>query len=182
MKIKYFCLIFLLGACLLFGCSGINDEDSCSNIPIRQVTFVDKGGAVLDPISTTVIIKSDSIEYLRSQAGIIIEQWSKPIQLSEFYAVRRIIVQYHLMGRGDLEDYEQPPCEEEQTIADPAFGISICGPLPYCAGWRGMAITIDRIDSSHTFDINGSLCVRGLWPEGVRALVDLEDELVAKYQ
>ena len=182
MKIKYFCLILLLGACLLFSCIGINDEDNCSDIPIRQVTFVDKGGAVLDPISTTVIIKSDFMEYIRSQSGNIIEQWTKQIQPFEFNSVRQIIDNYNLFYRDDLTDYEQPPCEDGQNIVDPLLGISVCDPLPYCTGWRGMTITINRIDCSHTFDISGSLCVRELWPEGILALVDLKDELVAKYQ
>lgn len=180
MKLNYLCIVLLLGLCVLFGCN--EHFGDSHNLPITQVTFVDKGGAVLDPISITVIIKSDSIEYSRSQSGNIIEQWTKQIQHAEFNSVRQIIDYYNLFNRDDLTDYEQPPCEDGQNVVDPLLGISICEPLPYCTGWRGMTITMDRIDSSHTFDINGSLCVRELWPEGIRALVDLKDELVVKYK
>ena len=129
----------------------------CNNSSTTQVTFLDKGAVVPNFLSTTVIINSESIEYLRSQSGDIIEQWSQQIQPVDFTSVQEIIADYGLVCTDDITGYGG------------------------CVGWRGMAITIDRTDRSHTFDIMGSVCI-GQWPEGVRALVDLESELVTKYR
>jgi hypothetical protein len=159
MKLNYLCIVLLLGLCILFGCN--KNSDDSSNIPITQVTFVDKGAVVPDPISTTVIIKSDSIEYLSTQSGNIINQWSKQIQSSEFNSVQQLIDNYNLFYSDDITlGNGQSPCE----------------------GWQGMTITMDGTDSSHTINIMGDVCAREQWSEGVHALFDLKDELVTKYQ
>jgi hypothetical protein len=51
-----------------------------------------------------------------------------------------------------------------------------------CEGWGGMTISIDDDGSIHSFDISGTVCSSDQWPEGVRELVALRDELIAKYE
>jgi hypothetical protein len=159
MRFNMIWILSLVGSFILFACNG--DSDDSNNISESQVTFVDNGAVVSDPISTTIIISSDSIEYSTSQSGTIIGQWSKQIQSSDYDSVQQIIDDYDLLQADNITlDEGQTPCE----------------------GWGGMTITIDQDDSSHSLDISGGVCSREQWPEGIRALVDLKDVLVAKYQ
>jgi hypothetical protein len=159
MRFNNIWILFLVGSCILFACNG--NSDHSNNIPEPVVIFVNNGAVVPDPISTTVTISSDSIEYETEQSGTIIEQWSEQIESSDYESVQQIIDDYDLLQMNDvtLEEGQEP-----------------------CSGWEGMTITIDEADSSHSFDIMGAVCSREQWPEGVRELVDLRDELVAKYE
>jgi hypothetical protein len=132
----------------------------CKNVAETQVTIVDKGAVVPIPISTKVKITSHSIKYVSSQFEIITALWVRQIDPSDYNSVRNLIDGYNLLEMNDI------------ILAE--------GQMP-CDGWRGMTITIDEAGNSHSFDIEGVAC-RDQWPEGVRALVDLKDELVEKYQ
>ncbi|MBN1665293.1 MAG: hypothetical protein JW943_16990 [Deltaproteobacteria bacterium] len=157
MKLKQLGVIFLLGVCVLLGC---NTSDDPVHVSVTQVTFVDNGAVVPNPVVTTVTIKPDSIEYARSQSGAVIEQWSKQIESSDFDSLRQPIDVYGLFESADV------------TLAEGQFPM---------VGWRGMTITISRTDGSHTITISGSVS-RTQWPQGIQELVNIKDELLEKYQ
>jgi hypothetical protein len=129
------------------------------------VKFVDNGIVYPESISTTVIISSELIECEESQTDTIIEEWSKVIDTSEFDSVKQVVNDYNLVQMEDviLAEGQEP-----------------------CSGWKGMTIKITETDNeasnTNSFEIMGSVCKRDEWPVGVRALVDLKDELVDKYQ
>ena len=155
MRFNTILILFLVVSCILFACNGDSDDPGTIT-----VTLVDYGAVAFDPTSTTVTISSDSIEYEQEQSGTIINQWSEQIESSDYESVRQIVEDYNLVQMTDLT------LEEGQDA---------------CIGWEGMTITIDDNDSSHSFEIQGSVC-RIYWPEGVLALVDLKDALVAEYR
>ena len=155
MKLHYICIVLFLGSFIFWGC-----KPQCDDTPVSRVTFVDKGVVVPDYVITRVIISPDSIEHIiASENGTVEEQWSKPIEASDFDAMQQIIDEHNLFCANDVKGQ------------------------PGCAGWQGMAITISGTDNStQTIDIMGTACKKELWPAGVRELIELEDELVEKYQ
>jgi hypothetical protein len=161
MRLNYLWMALLIGVCILCGCGSDDSAVNPESIPVSKVTFLDKGPIVPDTVTVTVAIKLDSIEYISQNSGGIINQWSKKIELSDFMSVQQIINQYKLFQSDDV------------TLPD--------GAMP-CTGWSGMMITIDSYNSSHSFDIAGAVCSKTQWPEGVQALVNLKDELIAKYE
>jgi hypothetical protein len=161
MRLNYFFAALLLLAGILVGCNDHSDDSKDSNtIPVSEVSFVDKGAVVPNPVSTTDTITPDSIEYVKSQSNTIIEEWSKPIESSDFDSVQRIINEYDLFNGSDI------------ILAE--------GQMP-CAGWQGMTVTLVGTNTTHTINIPGSVCSRDRWTEGVRALVELKEDLVEKY-
>ncbi|MGB5218111.1 MAG: hypothetical protein WBN66_07415 [Smithella sp.] len=161
MRLNYLFVALLLIAGIFVGCNDHSDDSKDSNtIPVSEVSFVDKGAVVPNPVSLTVTITPDSIEYVKSQTNTVIEEWSNPIEASDFDSVQRIIDVYDLFNGSDI------------TLAE--------GQIP-CTGWQGMTVTLVGADTTHTINIPGSVCSRDQWSEGVRALVELKDDLVEKY-
>lgn len=161
MKLNYLFVALLLVAGFLLSCNDHSDDSSDSNnISVSEVSFVDKGAVVPDPVSTTVTIRPDSIEYVKSQSNTVIEEWSNQIEASDFDLVQQTIDQYDLFNSNDitLSEVQMP-----------------------CLGWKGMAITLIGPNTTHAINISGSVCSRDQWSEGVHALVDLKDDLVEKY-
>lgn len=159
MKSSYLCMFMLLGLCVIvLGCN--DNSDYSSTIPVSQVSFVDYGAVVPNPISTTVTISPNSIVYTSTQSGNIIEQWSNQIEAADFDSIQQIINEYSLFYSNDI------------TLAS--------GQEP-CEGSGGMTISMNGVDISHTINIAGTVCSRDQWPEGIHSLVDLKDSLVEKY-
>jgi len=158
MKLNYLYIALFLGASISFGC-----KHYCDDMPVSQVTFVDKGGVYPGFVTTKVIISPDSIEHIIvSENGTIDEQWSQQIQSSDFDVLQQIIDEHDLF------------CADDITLRKWQSA---------CTGWQGMTITIRATDnSSHAIDIEGAICIKEQWPAGVRELVELEDALVEKYQ
>ena len=150
-----------LVASIILSCNDHSDDSNDSNnIPVSEVSFVDKGAVVPNPVSTTVTITPDSIEYVKSQTNTIIEEWSNPIEASDFDSAQRIINEYDLFNGSDI------------TLTE--------GQMP-CAGWQGMTVMLVGTNTTHTINIPGSVCSRDQWSEGIRALVELKEDLVEKY-
>ena len=161
MRLNYLFVVLLLVAGFLLSCNEHSDDSKdSSTIPVSEVIFVDKGAVVPNPVSTAVTITPNSIEYVKSQSNTVIEEWSNPIEASDFDSVQEIIDVYDLFNGTDI------------TLAE--------GQMP-CAGWQGMTVTLVGADTSHTINIPGSVCSRDQWSEGVRALVELKEDLVEKY-
>lgn len=161
MRYKRIWMLVMIGSFALFACNGNNDDSGASDgVGEVVVEFIDHGAVLPDPVSTTVTIDSDSIEYETEQSGEIVEQWSGTIDAEEYESLQLIIDDYNLL---EMEDVTP----EEGDI---------------CDGWGGMRISIDNDGSIYSFGIAGTVCSRDQWPEGVRALVDLRDELLVKYE
>lgn len=153
--------LFVLAVITLSCFSGCGTSNSKST-QIEGVTFVDKGGVALDPAVTTVTIDSQTMRFSLTQGGQPVSQWSRQIQFSDYTSVHRVVTDYNLLERGDVN---LPPGAPQE-----------------CVGGMGMSITITSNKGVHSFDISGDVsCNRSLWPEGVRNLVTLEDALLAKY-
>ena len=165
MRLHYLWLVLLVGVCILFGCNDNSDDSNSESIPVTQVTFTQRLDIGPD-IFTTVTITPNSIEYVRTESGNITRQWSKQIEVSDFNSIQKIINDYNIFQSDNIT---------LDTIATSDI-------IAECIGVGDTTITINRIDdSSHTFDISGVVYPE-YWPEGVRALVELKGELVAKYQ
>ena len=161
MRSKYLFAALLIMAGVLLSCNDNSDDSKDSNtVPVSEVRFVDKGAVVSNPVSTTVTIKPDSIEYAQSQSNTVIEAWSNQIEASDFDSVQQIIDVYDLFNGSDI------------TLAE--------GQMP-CLGWQGMTVALVGTNTTHTINIPGSVCSRDQWSEGVRALVELKEDLVEKY-
>ena len=162
MKKSLRCMALLFLICVSFGCNHGSDDTNNSELVVK---FVDNGIVYPESISTTVVISSKLIEYEESQSDTIIEEWSEGIETSDFDSVKQVVSDYNLVQMEDI------------ILAE--------GQEP-CSGWKGMTISITETDNeasnTHSFEIMGSVCERDKWPAGVRALVDLKDELVDKYQ
>jgi hypothetical protein len=155
--IQKYVLALIVFSCFL-GC-GSNSNNTVTGI--QGVTFIDKGAVVPNPITTTVSINSNSINYSQTQPGSIISEWSKQIQFSEYTSVRKVISDNKLYESGNVLPSGQSTC----------------------IGTRGMTIIITKDNIVHPFDIDGGIfCDKTQWPVGVRNLVNLEDALVAKYK
>lgn len=151
MKLKQACMVLFLSA-ILCGC-----KDTAS---VTRVTFLEKGAVVPDPISTTVIIRPDSIKSYDSESGVVSNQWSSQILASEFSAIQEVITENDLFHSEDVTSNGQHSC----------------------LGMQGTIITINKSGISHSFEIKWDvICNDEYWPEGVRELVNLEKQLVAKY-
>ncbi len=161
MKVNYFAFMLMLGACLLLGCDDDSDDPDPEVMTIDGVTFLDKGAVVPEPVTTTVIMTSGAIEHVSYQSGKVIDRWSQEIESSDFDSIEKIIQDYNLFQRGDVE-----PGEGQEP----------------CVGWDGMTVTINGSGSAHSFDISGNACYDDQWPDGVRVLIDRKEELVEKYQ
>jgi hypothetical protein len=147
----------LIVMCCFIGC-GSNDYND--TIGLQEVTFVDKGAVVANPISTTVSIDPNSIKYSQSQSDKVTNEWSKHILFSDYTSVRKVISDNKLYESEDVVPSSQFPC----------------------MGSQGMTIRIKKDNNVHSFDIvGGAYCNRSQWPSGVRELVDLKDALVEKY-
>lgn len=141
---------------LVTGCGGKSDDRSDAGIV--SIAVVDKGAVAPNSTSIKTVIKADSIEYSRIISGQAVEKWEKKIAPTELRYLQSRITAYSLLNAPDVT-----PQAGQVT----------------CAGWGGMTITMEKSDSAHTLDIDGSVCDRAFWPEGIRALVDLHDSLVA---
>ena len=150
-------LLMLLTIC---GCGG--ESGSSSDSGISEVTFVDNGAVTLNPTITTVTFSANSVAYSETQSGKVIEQWSSVVSLSDFSSLQEIIRGYNLSASGD---------------------VTLVNAQSPCIGHHGASITIKEAGNAHTIKISGLvICQSDSWPEGVRKLMDLKSDLVAKYQ
>jgi hypothetical protein len=146
-----------LAVCLCFaGCSA-GDNTSAQ---LQNITILDKGAVAPYQISTTIRIEAGNIVRSDSQSGQVIGEWSKQMQFSDFSSARAVVSKFNLM--------DQPT-------------ITLAADQQPCSGWSGMSIAIQNEQSLHAFDISGLACDRNRWPDGPRELVNLQDNLVAKY-
>jgi len=152
-------IVSMISLWVIFSCGG--NSDNSSNPPGTEVTLIDHGASVLDPISTTVTINPESIEYETEQSDTIIEEWSESIESADYESAQKIVDDYKLLQMND---------------------VTLAGGQGPCTGWQGMTIMISNTTGSHSFDIPGAVCSPEQWPEGVHELVDLRDKLVDKYQ
>ena len=164
MRLRYLWLVLLIGMSVPYGC-GSQDGDYSGGIFLDRLTILNKGVSTLYPTTVTVTITPCSIEYISQNASVgVISQWSRKIDPADYLVVQQIINQYQLYQSSDV------------TLPDGVLG---------CIGPYGMTITIESFGDtlSHAFDIAGNaMCNRSAWPEGVQALINLQDNLVAKYQ
>ena len=157
MKLIQKVVLALISFSCLFGCGSTSNNGN----GIQGVTFLDKGAVVPNPVSTTVSIDSNSINYSQTQSGVNIGGWSKQIQFSDYTSIQKVIADNKLYEAGDVVSPGQPAC----------------------TGAKGMTIKITNVNNVHPFDIDGGiLCDRTQWPVGVRDLVTLEEALVVKYK
>jgi hypothetical protein len=163
MRLRYLWLVLLIGISVLSGC-GAKDSDYSGFIFLDRLTILNKGAATLYPTTVTVTITPSGIEYIAQNADVgVISQWSRKIDPADYFAAQQIINQYQLYQSDDV------------TLPDGTMG---------CMGHMGMTITIEPFaGTSHAFDIAGNtMCKRSSWPEGVQALINLQDNLIVKYQ
>jgi len=151
-KFKYFPCLALF---LITGCSGYSDNHI--DAEVLSVAVSNKGAVTPNPISTTAVIKSDAIEFSKIQSGQVIEKWIKKAQPTNLASLQSKISQFNLFNASDIT--LQPGQQA-------------------CTGWQGMTIVMGISDSEHTLNVDGSVCDRTQWPEGIRELVNLHDSLV----
>lgn len=162
MRLRYLLLVLLAGVCFLNGCGTDESTVYSDSILLSKVTILHKGYTVLYPTTTTVTITPDAIEYVQvnSKDGIV-GQWSEAISFSDYLLVQHIINQYRLYSADNVTSES------------------------FCTGNAGMTVTIESYTGTppHSFNIPGNaMCDRAAWPKGVQALINLEENLIAKYE
>lgn len=129
-------------------------------VVVTSVTFVgDDPAGVVSPVETTVAFSYATIDFSQQRDGAVIDQWSAPLDSTDYFALQEIITSYELMGQSDIT-YTPAPC----------------------TGWSGLAIAMVYNGSPYGFSISAQVCNPAEWPTGVSSLVTLKDDLVAEYQ
>ena len=143
---------------------------SLRTVTITEVTIIDNGPVILNPITTTISFAYSSISSTQEQYDFtaeqwsVVDQWSTEMNTSDYFDLQDIVQNNALVEQGD---------------------VVLPGGYPVCAGSGSIHISITEADNSiHEFDISGQVrCYRDtLWPAGVVDLVTIEENLVGTYE
>ncbi|MBI5550565.1 MAG: hypothetical protein HY911_03595 [Desulfobacterales bacterium] len=133
---------------------------SLRQVVVTSVTFVgDDPAGVVSPVETTVAFSYATIDFSQQRDGAVIDQWSAPLDSTDYFALQEIITSYELMGQSDI------------TVTSNS-----------CTGWSGLAVSMVYNAANYGFAIAPAVCNPAEWPTGVSSLVTLKDDLVAEYQ
>lgn len=135
-----------------------DNSNNSNNADIISVSFMNKGAVAPNSVSTKVVLKADSIEFSKIISGQVVEKWVKQAHQADFSPIQNKIIEHDLFG---------------------AYDVTLLSGQPSCSGWQGMSIVIEKADSAHTLNIDGSVCSRAQWPAGISELVNLQESIIA---
>lgn len=141
---------------VLTACGHVPTSTPTTALVAKEVTVVDLGAVVPNPVVTTITINATTISYSKGSV-----QWTKTIQSGDFIAVQTIISNNNLFAT--------------TTPVPPTGGE--------CVGGRGINFTItDQFSNAHSFNVPGQIdCNTSEWPPGSDDLYTHMESLILLY-
>jgi hypothetical protein len=125
----------------------------------RSITLINRGGAVANPVTSTYIIKKDSVRFYSENRDSILESWSKPTVNPDFDSLMSLIYKENIIG-----------------MADPVLSDS---QIP-CDGPAGELLIIRTNSTTYSINISGELC--GRVPANLQVVLIAIGSLSVKYE